>query len=153
MAGISVTVVSVLRLQSLVHFANSINPTWDQWAVNVWSTVEINVGIICACMPAIRVFLVHLFPKVLGSTGNTNQQYHAKYGSHKASVQAKPSESSKSRGESSLGERNNRNKIAITYTQTFEVQHGDNDEARLVEMDDFGAKGKAKSSSSSQVSV
>ncbi|KAF2654178.1 hypothetical protein K491DRAFT_601347 [Lophiostoma macrostomum CBS 122681] len=146
--GTFVTVVSILRLQSLVHFASSTNPTWDQWAVNVWSTVEINVGIICACMPAIRVLLVRLFPRVLGTTAHTNQQYHAKYGTNKASVQAKPSNSS--RGESSLA---TGNKIAITYTQTFEVQHGDNDMTRLVEMDDLGAKGKPKSSSSSQVSA
>ena len=37
-----VTVVSILRLQSLLQFANSTNPTWDNLAVTQWSTVEIN---------------------------------------------------------------------------------------------------------------
>ncbi|KXH27473.1 CFEM domain-containing protein [Colletotrichum salicis] len=66
--GTFVTVVSILRLQSLVAFAKSQNPTWDQFEVATWSTVEINVGIICACMPSIRVILVGFFPKLLGTT-------------------------------------------------------------------------------------
>lgn len=63
------TVVSILRLQSLLHFSNSLNPTWDQWDVANWSTVEMNVGIICLCMPALRQLLVRFFPRMLG-TGN-----------------------------------------------------------------------------------
>ncbi|KAF6809471.1 CFEM domain-containing protein [Colletotrichum musicola] len=66
--GTFVTVVSILRLQSLVAFAKSQNPTWDQFGVATWSTVEINMGIICACMPSVRIILVGLFPKLLGTT-------------------------------------------------------------------------------------
>lgn len=40
----SVTIVSVLRLQSLVLFAESHNPTWDNFDVANWSTIEINTG-------------------------------------------------------------------------------------------------------------
>lgn len=40
--GTFVTVVSILRLQSLLQFANSTNLTWDNLAVTQWSTVEIN---------------------------------------------------------------------------------------------------------------
>lgn len=60
--------VSILRLQSLVDFAKSHNPTWEQYDVANWSTIEINVGIICACMPALRLVLVRFFPRILGST-------------------------------------------------------------------------------------
>ncbi|KAJ3962283.1 hypothetical protein N0V92_001016 [Colletotrichum tropicale] len=66
--GTFVTVVSILRLQSLVAFAKSQNPTWDQFEVATWSTVEINTGIICACMPSVRIILVGFFPKLLGTT-------------------------------------------------------------------------------------
>ncbi|KAK1990638.1 CFEM domain-containing protein [Colletotrichum falcatum] len=76
--GTFVTVVSILRLQSVVQFAKSQNPTWDQFGVAMWSTVEINVGIICACMPSIRVILVQLFPKILGTT-RTGGSQAAKY--------------------------------------------------------------------------
>ncbi|TDZ33861.1 Satratoxin biosynthesis SC1 cluster protein 4 [Colletotrichum spinosum] len=66
--GTFVTVVSILRLQSLVAFAKSQNPTWDQYGVAIWSTVEINTGIICACMPSVRIILVQLFPRLMGTT-------------------------------------------------------------------------------------
>ncbi len=58
-------------------FANSTNPTWDDWDVSNWSTIELNVGIICACMPALRLLLVRLFPRIMGSS--TLQSY-GRYG-------------------------------------------------------------------------
>ena len=76
------TVVSIIRLQSLVQFANSKNPTWDNLPVTIWSTVEINVGIICACMPSLRVLLVRIFPKILGTTRNTSAKEYYAQGSH-----------------------------------------------------------------------
>jgi hypothetical protein len=52
----------------------------------MWSTIEINVGIICACMPAIRLLLLRTFPKIIGSSqdssnpnsnsGNKNSNSH-----------------------------------------------------------------------------
>lgn len=64
----SVTVVSALRLQSLISFANSINPTWDQWPIALWSTIEINVGLMCACLPTLRLILVRIWPRIFGSS-------------------------------------------------------------------------------------
>lgn len=43
--GTFVTIVSILRLQSLVNFAKSSNASWEFYSVSVWSTVEICVGI------------------------------------------------------------------------------------------------------------
>lgn len=74
--------VSILRLQSLLQFANSTNPTWDNLAVTTWSTVEINVGIICACMPSLRVLLVRIFPKILATTRNTSTNKYYAQSSH-----------------------------------------------------------------------
>lgn len=62
------TVISIVRLQSLFHFGNSANPTWDHWSVAYWSTVEVNVSIICTCLPSIRLILAHLFPRIIGSS-------------------------------------------------------------------------------------
>ncbi|KAH8647679.1 hypothetical protein BX600DRAFT_475714 [Xylariales sp. PMI_506] len=84
--GTFVTVVSIIRLSSLVEFRATDNLTWDYQAVSLWSSVEITVGIICACMPTMRVILVKAFPVILGSTQRrTNQQGTDKYnlnGSH-----------------------------------------------------------------------
>ena len=65
-----------MRLQSLLNFANSTNPTWDNYEVINWSTIEINVGIICACLPSARLILVHFFPRVLGSSQHSYNQYY-----------------------------------------------------------------------------
>ncbi|KAI1079007.1 hypothetical protein F5B20DRAFT_189594 [Whalleya microplaca] len=66
--GTFVTVVSIIRLSSLVEFRSSTNLTWDYWGVSLWSTVEITIGIICACMPAIRLLLIRVAPKVFDAS-------------------------------------------------------------------------------------
>ncbi|KAL7947901.1 hypothetical protein V8C42DRAFT_268966 [Trichoderma barbatum] len=68
MTGVIATVVSILRFQSLVHFSNSANPTWDHWNIAWWSTIEVNISIICTCLPSIRLILAHMFPRVIGSS-------------------------------------------------------------------------------------
>lgn len=66
--GSIVTVVSALRLRTLVNFGNTVNPTWDLTSVGLWSVVEIYVGIMCACLPATRSFLFKVLPRWLGYT-------------------------------------------------------------------------------------
>lgn len=63
--------MSALRLQSLIHFAKSDNPTWDQWTTAYWSIIEINVGMICSCLPTLRLILVRLAPETFGSANRT----------------------------------------------------------------------------------
>ncbi|KAI5455935.1 hypothetical protein BGZ63DRAFT_436684, partial [Mariannaea sp. PMI_226] len=66
--AISVTIVCILRLQALVAYGHTINPTWDAFDTCYWSAIELNVGIICVCMPNIRLLLVRMFPKVMQSS-------------------------------------------------------------------------------------
>ncbi|PFH60356.1 hypothetical protein XA68_11098 [Ophiocordyceps unilateralis] len=66
--GTFVTVVSILRLRALDFSSHSTNPTWDFFDVGIWSTVEINVGIICVCMPSLRLLLVRLIPSLSTSS-------------------------------------------------------------------------------------
>lgn len=63
----SVTVVSILRLHSLVYLAASDNPTWDQWTTALWSVIEVNIGIICTCLPTLRLLLLRIFPGLRGT--------------------------------------------------------------------------------------
>jgi hypothetical protein len=42
----------------------------DYVAVGYWSTIEINVGIICSCMPSIRLLLLRAFPKAMSVDHN-----------------------------------------------------------------------------------
>lgn len=67
------TAVSILRLQFLVYFGNSTNPTWDQFATCYWSSIELNVSVCCACMPSLRLLLVRMFPRAMGSARDGRQ--------------------------------------------------------------------------------
>ncbi|ATY58899.1 Extracellular membrane CFEM domain [Cordyceps militaris] len=86
LTGTFVTIVSALRLRSLIYFANSINPTWDEVPVALWATIEINVGLMCACLPTLRLILVRMWPRVFGSTINSLSQRSAV--SHRTSTSA-----------------------------------------------------------------
>ncbi|EJP63183.1 CFEM domain-containing protein [Beauveria bassiana ARSEF 2860] len=67
MTGFGVTVISCLRLASVRNYASTSNPTWDQWDIMWWSTVEIQVGLICTCLPSMRLILIRLWPRAFGS--------------------------------------------------------------------------------------
>ncbi|POR36738.1 Gag-pol polyprotein [Tolypocladium paradoxum] len=71
MTGALVTLVSILRLHTLTTFANTTNPTWDQWSLVWWSTIEVNTGIICTCLPAVRLVLLRLYPRIFGTTSTS----------------------------------------------------------------------------------
>ena len=63
----SVIVVSTVRLYSLDSLANSSDQTFDNSDQATLSAVEVNVGIICACLPAMRPLFAHMMPKYFSS--------------------------------------------------------------------------------------
>ncbi|RGP80674.1 hypothetical protein FLONG3_1149 [Fusarium longipes] len=75
LVGTFVSVVSIIRLQFLVAFGRSTNPTWDFFETCYWSVIEINVAIWCACMPDLRLLLVKTFPR-LNSTNDSKPSFH-----------------------------------------------------------------------------
>ncbi|KAH3919270.1 hypothetical protein HBI56_101940 [Parastagonospora nodorum] len=62
-----VCIVSILRLHSLVAISNSVDPTYDNPPAATWSSVEINVGIICSCLPLLRPILTRFMPGAMSS--------------------------------------------------------------------------------------
>ncbi|KAL4861977.1 hypothetical protein BDV12DRAFT_56768 [Aspergillus spectabilis] len=70
--GFLITGVSIYRTVMLKIFATSTNPTWDQAAGGYWSIVEVDVGLFCVCLPALRSLLGHLLPGVFSSTKGTS---------------------------------------------------------------------------------
>ncbi|OAX85058.1 hypothetical protein ACJ72_00559 [Emergomyces africanus] len=80
--GSFVTVVSILRLRTLLQFAKSSNFTWDYVEMGYWSTIEIHVGVICACMPAMRSLFRRLFPSVFSFTQNQKSGTFGNSSSH-----------------------------------------------------------------------
>jgi hypothetical protein len=47
--------------------SNSSDPTYDNPGAAMWSAIECNVAIICACLPGIRAFISKLLPRFLSS--------------------------------------------------------------------------------------
>ncbi|ENH62838.1 hypothetical protein FOC1_g10006304 [Fusarium oxysporum f. sp. cubense race 1] len=67
--------IFAVRLQSLASYATTSNVTQDYVEIGYWSTIEVPVGIICACMPAIRALFGIIFPKVFASTNRSKNSY------------------------------------------------------------------------------
>jgi hypothetical protein len=61
-------ITSILRLHSLYIISRSDDVTWDNVGAATWSSVELNVGIMCACLPPLRPLMNRLFPHALLST-------------------------------------------------------------------------------------
>ncbi|KAF2116474.1 hypothetical protein BDV96DRAFT_543909 [Lophiotrema nucula] len=66
-----VCLVSIIRLSSLVRISNSKDPTFDNPPAATFSAVEVNVGIICACLPSIRPALSAILPRHFPPTSRT----------------------------------------------------------------------------------
>jgi len=60
-------IISIIRLQSLLIFGTSIDPSWDYVPVTIWTVVELAVAIICSCLPALRTLIIHIYPRFASS--------------------------------------------------------------------------------------
>ncbi|KAF2206736.1 hypothetical protein CERZMDRAFT_2900, partial [Cercospora zeae-maydis SCOH1-5] len=49
-----VVIVSILRLPSLYHLMHSKDITYENAMAAIWSSIEMNTGIICSCLPTLR---------------------------------------------------------------------------------------------------
>ncbi|KAI1873571.1 hypothetical protein JX265_005193 [Neoarthrinium moseri] len=58
--GSFVTVISVARLAALAKMRKLTNLTWDYYEALLWSVVEVTVGIMCTCMPSLRLTFVRV---------------------------------------------------------------------------------------------
>ena len=61
-------ITSILRLHSLYVVSKTTDITYDNVGAATWSSVELNVGILCACLPTLRPILNKFFPRLLLST-------------------------------------------------------------------------------------
>jgi len=61
--GFCVCIISILRIPALIESAKSTDFTYDDIKLGIYSSVEVNVGIICASLPALKA----LFPRLLSA--------------------------------------------------------------------------------------
>lgn len=57
MVGIFIIIVSCLRIASLLQAQYSQDISWSLVPVGIWSTVECNIAVVCACLPVLRPLL------------------------------------------------------------------------------------------------
>jgi hypothetical protein len=129
----------------------------DNWPVSMWSVVEINVGIGCACMPTIRLMLTKVSHVFRESTnrGTHGSYLHSGYGGSSG-------RGGRSGGRSGVGRGGHQSKVVasrglspppasgagVMYKQTYAVQYSDHDESSLVQMRDFAERGRSQSGAS-----
>lgn len=63
----SVCVTSFLRFRYIYVLAISEDITWDNVDSATWSSIEINVAIICACLPTLKPLITSFAPCLLSS--------------------------------------------------------------------------------------
>ncbi|KAK3689706.1 hypothetical protein B0T22DRAFT_177183 [Podospora appendiculata] len=66
--GACVLIISLVRLKSINEFTSAVNPTKDIVQVCVWSGIELNVGVICPCLPSFRLLIRRILPHMLVTT-------------------------------------------------------------------------------------
>ncbi|KAL8709843.1 MAG: hypothetical protein Q9220_005459 [cf. Caloplaca sp. 1 TL-2023] len=68
--GFIVCIAGIVQVYYVdVALRKSYDETWDGWPLWVASAVEVDVGILCVSIPAIRPFLAIYVPRLLESTG------------------------------------------------------------------------------------
>lgn len=71
--GFTTCIVSILRLHSLYVVSKTTDLTWDNPMPAIWSSTELNVAILCSCLPTLKGLISRIWPKLL-STGHTGQR-------------------------------------------------------------------------------
>ncbi|KIW24041.1 uncharacterized protein PV07_09780 [Cladophialophora immunda] len=66
-------ITAILRLHALYIASISTDLTYDNVGAATWSAAELNVGIMCACIPAMRPVISLIFPRLLSSSRRDQQ--------------------------------------------------------------------------------
>ncbi|KAN0115321.1 hypothetical protein V8E51_004865 [Hyaloscypha variabilis] len=74
MAGSFVCIVSIIRLRYLFPLLSDPDTTYVVVPALIWCTIEIDVGIICACLPTLKPVLRRHLPILLGSSGHNSSR-------------------------------------------------------------------------------
>ena len=65
---VSTCIVSILRLQSLYVISRAVDVTWENPLAAIWSSVEVNTGILCSCLPTLKACLTRVSPHIFSNT-------------------------------------------------------------------------------------
>ncbi|KAK4613817.1 hypothetical protein CLAFUW4_09249 [Fulvia fulva] len=72
--GLFVTFCSIIRLRSLAVWGSAPNVTYLYNPIAIWSNLEINLGVLCACFPAITGLMQRLYTIMTGHKFTTGHR-------------------------------------------------------------------------------
>ncbi|KAL1873469.1 hypothetical protein VTK73DRAFT_917 [Phialemonium thermophilum] len=75
-----VVITSCLRMTTINLTATTPDTTYDI-ASTMWTVIEMNLAIVCACLPMVRPLLVRMFPKLMPKSSSRNK-YGYQYGTN-----------------------------------------------------------------------
>ncbi|KAI6362072.1 hypothetical protein MCOR25_006307 [Pyricularia grisea] len=150
--GIFLTIACALRLNALVEGVQSRNISTRGFWTAVWSNIENSVGIMVACMPAMRILFTQLIiPKFRDSMGERRDSTapsiaHSKTGTMSTCITSSNTNSHHSRGRSLQQAVNSRGIGLID-----ERDDGRQRDLELGEMEDLGLRVQGKKETPSTV--
>lgn len=68
----SASVISIVRVHANASIKNT-DPTWDYVPVMIWSTVEGNLGVVCACCPVLAPLVRQCFGRSASTTPRSSK--------------------------------------------------------------------------------
>ncbi|PSN69649.1 hypothetical protein BS50DRAFT_446823, partial [Corynespora cassiicola Philippines] len=71
--GFFTCVISIVRLTTLYRGLNTKDQYWDNAPTAYWSVVELNTGIICACLPTLRPLVRKMYSRSQASSKQYDQ--------------------------------------------------------------------------------
>ncbi|KAF2008585.1 hypothetical protein BU24DRAFT_468705 [Aaosphaeria arxii CBS 175.79] len=85
--GVFSCIASIVRLHSIRIYTESPDPFYDSVPVNIWSMIEINIGIWCASIPALKALFIRSQREK--SRAATGYHYHSRDKSNSKGATAK----------------------------------------------------------------
>ncbi|KAJ8119318.1 hypothetical protein ONZ43_g3706 [Nemania bipapillata] len=66
-------IAGIVRIPSLKEAIVSTDPTWDHVGSSIWSSIECNIGIMCACLVHLKPLLASIAPTILGPSKSSRR--------------------------------------------------------------------------------
>lgn len=80
-----VVLASIARISYVKAMATNPDVTWTQASAAVWSSVELNLGVICNCILRLKPFVVSHFPSFARSLASSNKLSYERPSGHSRS--------------------------------------------------------------------
>jgi hypothetical protein len=77
--GLFTCITSILRMHALVESVATVDPTWGSFDALLWSVIEADCGIICACLPFLKPLVKRLFPRLFSSLNSRSARKTSGY--------------------------------------------------------------------------